>query len=240
MVPFLILETALLAYLFGMGGWMLWQTGGAAVDVDKGWEWLLEIREWEDWGPMVFTLILAAIFVLPIGLYWILQFRRRHRISFWLVSVLALAPQMPAALSYNRVDWLSFWKYPMFTTEIPQPVVGFLLLISLLVLAVLHRAGDLRRWKKKLAELRLEGGEQRLVVRNEGFVLGGVLGLSLAMTGALLLTGLGFSQFGGALEESPWPVLTIGIGVIALLAMVVALWVRRVDQFSETPQEPEA
>ena len=50
MVRFWILETALLGYLIGVAGWMIWQTGGAAVDVEKGWEWLLEIREWEDWA----------------------------------------------------------------------------------------------------------------------------------------------------------------------------------------------
>ena len=229
MARFWIVETALLAYLFGMGGWVMWQTGGAAVDVEKGWEWLLEIREWKDWGTMVFSLVLAAILVLPIGLYWALQARKKHRVSFWLVSILALAPQMPAALSYNRVDWLSFWKYPMFTTDIPQPVVGLLLLVSLLLLAALHRAGDLRRLTGKLAELRLESSERGLLVRNESLVLGAVTGGSLLITGALLAVGMGVSQLGGPLGKSPWPVLSIGVAAMALLSMVVALWLRRVE-----------
>ena len=166
MVRFWILETALLGYLIGVAGWMIWQTGGAAVDVEKGWEWLLEIREWEDWGSTVFSLILAAIFGIPIGLYWVFQARGMHRVSFWLACIAALAPQMPAALSYNQVDWLSFWKYPMFTTEIPQYLVALLILVSLLLLTALHRTADLRRLKGKLAELRLEkqragrGGEK--------------------------------------------------------------------------------
>ena len=227
MVKFRIVETALLGYLIGIAGWMIWQTGGAAVDVEKGWEWLLDIREWEDWGSTVFSIVLAAIFGVPIALYWAFQVRGMHRLSFWLVCIVALAPQMPAALSYNRVDWLSFWKYPMFTTDIPQYLVAMLLLVSLLVLAALHRTADLRRLKGKLAELRLEGGEQVVVVRNEGLVLGAVAGGSLAITGALLLVGMGVSQFGGALGQSPWPVVSIGAAVMALLAMVVALWLRR-------------
>ena len=228
MVRFWILETALLGYLIGVAGWMIWQTGGAAVDVEKGWEWLLEIREWEDWGSTVFSLILAAIFGIPIGLYWVFQARGMHRVSFWLVCLAALAPQMPAALSYNQVDWLSFWKYPMFTTEIPQYLVALLLLVSLLLLTALHRTADLRRLKGKLAELRLESREQGVVVRNEGLVLGAVAGGSLGITGTLLMVGMGVSQFGGTLGQSPWPVVSIGAAVMALLAMVVALWLRQV------------
>ena len=228
MLPFWVLETVLLAYLFWMAGWVMWQTGGAAVDVDKGWQWLLDIREWEDWGTTVLALIVGAIVVLPIGLYWALQARQKHWASFWLVSILALAPQMPAALSYNRVDWLSFWKYPMFTTEIPQLLAAFLLLVSLLLLIGLQRAGDLRRLGAKLAELRLDGSERALVVRNEGLVLGALTVASLLITGVLLAAGMGLSQVGGPLGESPWPVLSIGVAVVALLAAVVAQWLRRV------------
>ncbi len=205
----------------------MWQTGGTAVDVDKGWRWLLDIREWEDWGPTVFALIVAAILVLPIGLYWALQARQKHWASFWLVSVLVLAPQMPAALSYNRVDWLSFWKYPMFTTELSQPVVMFLLLASLVLLVGLQRAGDLRRLGAKLAQLRLDGSERALIVRNEGLVLGVLAIASLFVTGALLTAGMGLSQVGGPLRGSPWPVLSIGVVVVALFAVVVTLWLRR-------------
>ena len=228
MVRFWIVETALLGYLLGVAGWMIWQTGGAAVDVEKGWEWLLEIREWEDWGSTVFSLVLAAIFGLPIGLYWVVQARGMQRVSFWLACIVALAPQLPAALSYNRVDWLSFWKYPMFTTEIPQYMVALLLLVSLLLLAALHRTADLRRLKGKLAELRLESDEQGVVVRNEALVLGAVAGGSLGITGALLMVGMGVSQLGGTLGQSPWPVVSIGVAVMVLLAMVVALWLRLV------------
>ena len=237
--PFWILETGLLVYLFGMAGWVMWQTGGAAVDVDKGWQWLSDIREWEDWGTTVFALIMTAIFVLPIGLYWALQACRKHWASFWLVSVLALAPQMPAALSYNQVDWLSFWKYPMFTTEIPQFLAAFLLLASLLLLIGLQRVGDLRRLGAKLAELRLDGSERASVVRNEGLVLGALTVASLLVTAVLLTAGVGFSQLGRPLGESPWPVLSIGVAVVALLAMVIAQWLRRIGSGQAAiPGEP--
>ena len=79
-----------------------------------------------------------------------------------------------------------------------------------------------------MAELRLENSEQGVVVRNEGLVLGAVAGGSLSITGALLMVGMGVSQFGGTLGQSPWPVVSIGVAVMALLAMVVALWLRQV------------
>ena len=79
-----------------------------------------------------------------------------------------------------------------------------------------------------MAELRLENSEQAVVVRNEGLVLGAVAGGSLGITGALLMVGMGVSQFGGTLGQSPWPVVSVGVAVMALLAMVVALWLRQV------------
>ena len=227
MVQLRVVETGLLVYLFGMAAWVIWQTGGAAVDIDKGWEWISDIQEWEDWGSTVFALILAAIVLVPIGLYWGLQARGNHRVSFWMVSTLALAPQMPAALSFNRVDWLSFWKYPMFTTTIPQSVVALLLMVSLLALLVLHRAGDLRRLREKLSELGLERKERGLVVRNEALILGAIAAASLGITGALLTAGMALSELGGPLEQSPWPVVSIGAVAILLLAVIMALWVRR-------------
>ena len=226
-VKFGIIETVLLIYLFGMAGWTMWQTGGAAVDVEKGWDWLLGIRTWEDWGNTVFSLILIAILVLPIALYWVLQVRERHWVSFWLVSILALAPQMPAALSYNQIDWLSLWRYPMFTTELSGPVVVLLLLVSLLLLAGLHRTADLRRLNTRLTSMGLDRKERQLVVRNEGLVLAAAAGASLAITGVLLAAGIGLAQLGGPVEASPWPVISVGAVVLALLAMAVALWLRR-------------
>ena len=221
-----IVETALLVYLFSIAIWMMWQTGGAAVDIEEGWGWLLGIRNWEDWGDTVFSLILAAIFVLPIAFYWVLQARERHWASFWLVSILALAPQMPASLSYNQIDWLSLWRYPMFKTEISGPVVVLLLLVSLVLLVGLHRAADLRRLSSKLADMGLNNSERTLVVRSEGIVLGVVAGWSLAITGVLLVAGIALAQVGGPIKASPWPVISVGAGVVALLAMTVALWLR--------------
>ena len=239
-VQFGMVETALLVYLFGMAGWMMWQTGGAAVDVEKGWEWLAGIRDWEDWGNTVFSLILVAMFTVPIALYWVLQAREKHWASFWLVSILALAPQMPAALSYNQIDWLSLWKYPMFTTEISGPVVVLLLLVSLLLLAGLHRVADLRRLSAKLEGMGLDSRERQLVVRNEGLVLGAVAGASLAITGALLAAGIALAQLGGPVEASPWPVISVGAVVLALLAMVVAQWLRRPGSRLEPESEGAA
>ena len=42
------------------------------------------------------------------------------------------------------------------------------------------------------------------------------------------MVGMGVSQFGGMLGQSPWPVVSIGVAVMVLLAMVVALWLRLV------------
>ena len=237
MFRFWLIETGLLLYLFGIAGWMMWQTGGAAVDVEKGWAWLSRVRAWEDWGSTVSSLVMVAIFVLPVGLYWALQARGRRRVSFWLVIVLALLPQMPAVLAYNRVDWLSFWKYPMFTTQIPQIIAGLLLLVSLLALATLHRTADLRHLSKKLKELGLDSKDQGLLVRSEALVLAAIVGVALGITGGLLVVGMALSELGGFLEQSPWLVVVVGTVAILLLATIMAIWVRRLGLSASDPQE---
>lgn len=226
MFRFWAIETGLLLYLFGIAAWMLWQTGGAAVDVDKGWAWLSLVREWENWGSTVFFLILAAFFALPLVLYWTLQIRGSRRVSFWLVVVLSLGPQLPAVLAYNRVDWLSFWKYPMFTTDIPQPVVGLLLLVSLLMLATLQRTADLRGLSTRLEKLGLDSRDHGLLVKGEALALAAMAGAALGITGILMAMGMFLSGLGGSLERFPWMVVCVGAATLMLLAAAMALWLR--------------
>ena len=231
------IETGLLLYLFGMAAWMLWQTGGAAVDIEKGWAWLSSVREWEDWGSTVFSLVVAAIFALPVGLYWALQFRGKRRVSFWMVVVLALGPQLPSALAYNRVDWLSFWKYPMFTTEIPQAIAGLLLLVSLLVLAALQRTADLRSLSRRLEKLGLDSKDHAMLVKSEALALAAVVGAALGATGILLVMGMILSGLGGSLGSFPWMVVCVGAATLMLLAAIMALWVRGLGPSPSTQKE---
>ena len=231
------IETGLLLYLFGIAAWMMWQTGGAAVDVDKAWTWLSSVREWEDWGSTVFSLTLIAIFALPVVLYWTLQFRGSRRVSFWLVAVLSLGPQLPAVLAYNRVDWLSFWKYPMFTTDIPQPIVGLLLLVSLLALATLQRTSDLRGLSTRHHKLGLDSEDHALLVKSEALVLAAIVGAALGITGILMAMGMMLSGLGGSLETFPWMVVCVGALTLMLLAAIIALWVRGLNSSQSTQKK---
>ena len=173
--------------------------------------------------------MLFAIFCLPIAIYLALQFWGMTRASFWIVTLATMVPQIPAVISYNRLDWPTFWTGPLFTTSLSQLVVASLFLASLALLAALHRTGELRRLRARLAALRLDQSEQQRAhpVISEQLVLVGLIGTALTLTVALMYTGLAVAQLKDLMMLPPWTVFTVGGAASLVLAGALALWLRQ-------------
>ena len=192
--------------------------------MDRVWASLKAAQEPDSWQSTLLTLAAIGVCCLPIIGYWVLQWVGMTRVSFWLVTLAALLPQLPAALAYNRLDWPSFWVGPLFSTELSQVMVGLLFLLSLVLLVTLHRTGDLRRLQGRLNARRLGSLERSQVVTGEVVALGGLVGASLAVTALLLSGGVAVAQMSDLLARSPWTVLTIGGVALLLMGGFLSLW----------------
>lgn len=224
MARLLIVESMLLACLLFVAGFALWETLGTALGMDRVWHSLVEMRQSGNQDFVLFLLVVLAVCGLPMAVYWTLQFFRMTRLSFWIVTLAALAPQMPAALSHNRLDWPSFWSVPWFTTGLSELTVALIFLASLAMLVALHRIGELRRLRSRLASLRLDRREQERVVSSELLVLTALVGGVLALTAGLFAAGAFISRAEVVFDLPPWGVLTIGTAAILLVAAALSLW----------------
>ncbi len=225
----LVVESLLLACLLLLAGYVFWETLGLVLGLDGVWRSLIDARV-PDRFDLLFILVLFVVCCLPIAIYWVLQFIGMTRTSFWIVTLAALAPQIPAVLSYNQLDWPSFWVDPLFTTGLSPIVVASLLLVSLALLVSLHRIGELRRLKARLAALRLDESDQEGAIVNELLVLGGLTGSALVLTAMLLSLGIAVAQMKDLLILSPWTVLTVGGAAILLLASMLSFWLRQTSE----------
>ena len=226
----LVVESLLLACLLLLAGYVFWETLGLVLGLDGVWRSLIDARV-PDRSDLVFILVLFVVCCLQIAIYWVLQFIGMTRTSFWIVTLAALAPQIPAVLSYNQLDWPSFWVDPLlFTTGLSPIVVASLLLVSLALLVSLHRIAELRRLKARLAALRLDESDEEGAIVSELLVLGGLTGSALVLTAMLLSMGIGVAQMKDLLVLSPWTVLTVGGAAILLLASVLSLWFRQTGE----------
>ena len=223
----LILESLLLTCLLLLAGYVFWETLGVVLGLDRVWQDLVGERVSDKSDLVLFLLVLFAIFCLPIAIYWALQFWRMTRASFWIVTLATVVPQIPAVITYNRLDWPTFWTGPLFTTDLSQLVVASLFLASLALLATLHRTGELRRLRARLAALRLDQSEQQRAIISEQLVLVGLIGSALTLTVALMYTGLAVAQLKDLMMLPPWTVFTVGGAASLALAGALALWLRQ-------------
>ena len=221
---FVAIESLLLVCLLALTGYVFWETLGVELGLDRVWASLKAAQEPDSWQSTLLTLAAIGVCCLPIIGYWVLQWVGMTRVSFWLVTLAALLPQLPAALAYNRLDWPSFWVGPLFSTELSQVMVGLLFLLSLVLLVTLHRTGDLRRLQGRLNARRLGSLERSQVVTGEVVALGGLVGASLAVTALLLSGGVAVAQMSDLLARSPWTVLTIGGVALLLMGGFLSLW----------------
>ena len=219
----------MVACLLLLAGYVFWETLGAILGLEQVWHNLIEARESGSSDFALFLLVLFAICCLPIAVYWTMQYFGMTRLSFWTMTLAALIPQLPAVLSFNQLDWPSFWTGAWSATGLSQFTVAGLFLASLFLLISLHRVGEIRRLKARLSGLRLDVPDQERVIANELLVLGGLIGSALVLTLLLLSLGVGIAQMQALLMLTPWTVLTVGVAAILLLAAVFSVWVRRSD-----------
>ena len=73
----------------------------------------------------------------------------------------------------------------------PLPVAGGLFLVSLLGLVVLHRVIAMRKLGRLLDRRCVDGAERDGILRSEGLLLAGIVGVSLLLSVLLVVAGSG-------------------------------------------------
>ena len=226
MVRFIAVESLLLGCLLFLAGYVFWESAGGGSSGATSWLHRLESGRPGTGGSAIFAAAVAGICAVPIILYWFLQWRGMTGGSFWMVTLAVLLLQAPAVLAHNQLNWLSFWRGPSPPPELSLAAAGGLFLLSLALLAALHRAAEIRRLRARLGTLHLESGEQRQVIAGEVVTLAGLVGLSLVITAALLSVGVALAQLDNLMVRSPWTVLTFGAAALFLMAGSLYLLLR--------------
>ena len=222
MVRFIAVESLLLGCLLFLAGYVFWESSSGATS----WLQRLEPGRPGTGGNALFLVVIAAVCSIPLILYWFLQWRGMTGGSFWMVTLAVLLMQAPAVLAHNQLNWVSFWRGPSSPPELSLVAAGGLFLLSLALLATLHRAAEIRRLRGRLETLHLENGEQRQVIASEVVTLGGLVGLSLVITTALLTVGAALAQLDNLMVRSPWTVLIFGATALFLIAGSLYLLLR--------------
>ena len=222
MSRFLVVESLLLASLLSLAGYVFWESPGA--DTLKGDQ--LQAQELGGLGIPPFVTVVAGICCLLVVLYWLFQWLRMTTLSFWMVTLAVLLPQMPTVFAHNHLDWVSLLGGPTSSTELSQVTVGALFLMSLALLATLLRVSELRRLAGRLRTLRLDSGEQGTFIGSEILTLVGLVGFSLFVTAVLVTVAATLTRFSNLLVQSPWTVLTIGATALIMVTVFLHLWLR--------------
>ena len=226
MIRFVVVESFLISCLTILAGYPFLETV-VGLDLNTSDADATCCQGFLQWEPEFIIIGVVIICSAPIAAYWLLQKLRMTRLAFWSLTLLTIAFQTPAIFSHNSIDWLPSKSTPWLTTGLGGPTVAALLLPSLTLLVMLHRVADLRRLYGNLVALRVDPDERRVVLVREITVLGGLVGVSLAVAVALLAGGLALAELDSVLGRSPWTVLTIGSAALCLLGYFLYLWLRR-------------
>ena len=226
MARFLAVESLLLGCLMFVTGYVFWQSLPTIPGVGMLLGDRLQSQGTGPLGVSPFLAVIAGLCCLPIILYWVMQWLGMAARSFWMVTLASLAPQFPAVLAHNQLDWALFWRAVKASPELTQITVGGLFLLSLALLLVLQRVSELRGLRGRLRALRLESGEQGRIIANEALALAGLVGSALVVTAVLMAAATGFAQMGNLLVYSPWTVLTVGAAAFFLMAVFLHFWLR--------------
>ena len=150
MVRFIAVESLLLGCLLFLAGYVFWESAGGGPGTATSW--LDRLAPGAGGGPLL-AAVVAGICSIPIILYWFLQWRGMTGGSFWMVTLAVLLLQAPAVLAHNQLNWVSFWRGPSSPPELSLVAAGGLFLLSLALLATLHRAAEIRRLRGRLGTL---------------------------------------------------------------------------------------
>ena len=226
MTRFIVVESFLLGCLFLIAAYVFRQSFPTIPGVAMLLEAAPGLQGSSPLGVSPFVAVIAGICILPIILYWVLQWMGKTERSFWMVTLLSLGLQFPAVLAHNQLDWALFWRAVKASPEMSQITIGSLFLVSLALLLALQRAAELRRLNGRLANLRLERGEQGQIIVSEVVVLAGLIGSTLVVTSALMLAAAGFARMGNLLGQSHWTVLAVGAAALFIIVAFLHFWLR--------------
>ena len=166
--------------------------------------------------------------------YGLLQAFGKSSLALWAVAALVLLPQGPGIWAHNKLGWEKFMgiETPVGDGN-PLLVAGGLFLVSLLGLVVLHRVIAMRKLGRLLERRRVDGVERDSILRSEGLVLGGIVGISLLLSVLLVVVGSGLSRAEWLTSAVPWTVVTIGGGASLLLIGFTALYLQSLSAQEE-------
>ncbi len=229
MMGFMVIESLLLGGLTVLAGYLALESWGHTLGIPSDLSLLPCCQDDRRWVSALTTVAVLSICCIPIAWYWMLQRLGMLRLAFWSVTLPILLVQSPAVFAHNGIDWFPerspSWGLPELH---PMAAVGWLL-SSLVLLVTLHRIADIRRLYAKLESLDLEYSERQQVMLGEFVVLGGLVGVSLIVTLALLIGAPALTEMGSFLMRSPWTLFTVGVTAVSLLGWFVYLWFRRHD-----------
>ena len=226
-----LVESLLLAGLLMLSAYVLWAFLSIEGTGQPEWagafsERLPDYASWE----------LALTIILPLVIYWVLQFLGRSSLAFWFAGLLVILPQAPAIGSHSQLHW-----FPLFGVEASlesthsQPWQAALFLGSLVGLIALSRIMGLRRLDRQLKTQGIDEEDRYHVVLAESCMLLPLLltGLLLAFVMVAVANVLG--EMDTVLERSPWGILTVGGSATLLLVLSLFFWFRYSDdsQLSE-------
>lgn len=227
MIRFVVVESFLIGCLVVLAGYSFLETAGRPLGLSAHDGGAICCQGLFRWQPEFIFPGVVIICGAPIAAYWLLQKLGMARSAFWSLTLLTIGFQTPAIFSHDSIDWLPAKSIPWLTTGLSAPTVAVLLLSSLALLVTLHRIADLRRAYVNFADRGIDREDRRAVLAREVTVLGGLVGVSLAVAAALLAGGLALAELDNVLGRSPWTVLSIGSGALGLLGCFLYLWLRR-------------
>lgn len=162
---------------------------------------------------------------IAVGVYWLFQSIGLRRWAFWTMGLVGLLAQAPAILSHSLLDWSYFWTgEQLFVSGLSSLETGLLFLSSVILLVLLYKVIDLRRLRGILREQQAERPECDRFVINQVVVSGGLIAFSLMLTVGTVSIGRAIGGSQELLEQSPWAVMTIGLGATVLVAGFLYLW----------------
>ena len=228
-------EAALVLLLLLIAAWQYWVWASApAVLEDAGAETMASKMPTLGLSALIFAVLFGAV------VYGMFQLIGKSSLALWTAAVLVLVPQGPGIWAHNKLGWGRFMgmETPVGYGN-PLLVAGGLFLVSLLGLVVLHRVITMRRLGRLLVSRRVESDERDGILRSEGLVLGGIVGLSLVLSVLLVVAGAVLSRAEWLISAVPWTVVTIGGGASLLLIGFTALYLQSLSAQEESESSSE-
>ncbi len=182
------------------------------------------------WEPGTFELLSAV--VIGTGVFWLLRAFGQSHAAFWIIATVGVLAQTPSVLSHSVLDWGYFLsEESLFATSTSSFESTVLFLLSLVILVLLRNSAEIRDIQHVLVAQQAESSDTARLVIGRMLVSVALTVSCLMITLATLYLGTTIAGNARLFISSPWAVLTIGMGSIALIGALPLLWLggRRED-----------